>query len=283
MNERWREMEEQQRKRSLLSFIAFLLCCCAVVAAVLGIAAVSVFVVRSHTEAPGPRAEVVTTPVGRKTLTLVPRAGGEAELATAASILRQRLAGMGIDGKVEVSAGRLQVDLPAGDLERTVDLLLAGGRLQFKLVAALGEAEAAAELARIGSLQATRGYDERAERFDRAEVEGEGPLLLENPGVEGFLVTQVYPARDDRGQDAIGFEFGEEGRVAFRDLTGRNVGRDLAIVLDGEVQTVARIHDAVDGSGRIFREGGYQPEELKRLITVMGSGRLPIELSVEAE
>lgn len=219
----------------------------------------------------------------RSTVTLVPRAGGEAELTTAASILRQRLQGIGIEGQVRVEGGKLLVDLPPGALERTVEVLLAGGRLQFKLVARLPEDEAAAEVARIGSLVAARGYDERQEKHDVARGEGDTPLLLENPGVEGFLVTRVHPTKDDRGKDAIGFVFGEEGRVAFRDLTGQNVGRDLAIVLDGRVQTVARIHDAIDGSGMIFNEGGYAPDELQRLITVMGSGRLPIELSLEGE
>jgi preprotein translocase subunit SecD len=220
---------------------------------------------------------------GRTTLTLAARGGGQAELEEAASVLRQRLEGLGIDGQVRVEGSRLRVELPEAALERTVGLLTAGGRLQFKLVARLEEEAAQAEVARIGSLQAARAYDETKEPLDLARQAGGEPLLLENPGVEGYLVTRVYPAKDGNDRDAIGFVFGEAGRVAFRELTGQNVGRDLAIVLDGEVQTLANIASAVDGEGVMSREDGYPPEELERLLTLMRSGRLPVELGLEGE
>lgn len=219
---------------------------------------------------------------GRAQLTLVASHGGQAELEQAASILRQRLAGVGLEGRVQVEGGRLRVDVPEGALEQAVGLLTAGGRLQFKLVAALAEEPTRAEIARIGSLRAARGYDEAAEHYDVAEQRDGSPLLLENPGVEGYLITRVYPAQDAKGQGAIGFEFGPEGRAAFRDLTGHHVNRLLAIVLDGRVETVATILSAVDGEGIVSRdEGGYPPDELEQLVTVLSSGRLPVELSLE--
>lgn len=236
--------------------------------------------------------EQVTTEVGREAqpvpsgqarLTLVARQGSAAELETAAGVLRQRLAASGIEGQVQVGDGRLRVDLPEGDMERAVGLLTAGGRLQFKLVARLEEEAAAAEIARIDSLKATRAYQEQTEAHDVARFSDGRPLLLENPGVEGFLITKVYPDKDQSGQEGIGFVFGDEGRAAFRELSGNNIGRDLAIVLDGWVETVATIQSAIDGSGIITRGEGYKPEELRQLITVLGSGRLPVELSLEGE
>lgn len=220
---------------------------------------------------------------GRARLTLAARQGSAAELETAAGVLRQRLAASGIDGQVQVGDGRLVVDLPEDAMERAVGLLTAGGRLQFKLVARLEEEAAAAEIARIDSLKATRAYQERTEAHDVARFSDGRPLLLENPGVEGFLITKVYRDKDQNDQEGIGFVFGDEGRVAFRELSGSNIGRDLAIVLDGWVETVATIQSAIDGSGIITRGGGYKPEELQQLITVLGSGRLPVELSLEGE
>lgn len=232
---------------------------------------------------PPPPPVLGTAPADGARLSLVPRGGSAGELEVAASVLRQRLAGMQIEGQVWVEDGRLQVQVPDAALRDALALLTAGGRLQFKLVATLEEEAAAAEVARIDSQKSARTYEEAGEPLDTALREQEPPLLLENPGVEGYLLARVYPTTDDQQRAAIGFEFGPEGRAAFRALTGEHVGRELAVVLDGRIQMVARIANAIDGEGVISREEGYGEEELQRLITLLSSGRLPVELDLEGQ
>lgn len=253
---------------------------CGILAMVLGGAMFASRAVLTPVPPPAPAVTPAQADVSR--LSLVPRGGGAGELEVAASVLRQRLAGMQIEGQVWVEDGRLQVEVPDAAFRDALALLTAGGRLQFKLVATLAEEAAAAEVARIDSQKSARGYEEAAEPLDTATRE-EGPLLLENPGVEGYLLARVYPTTDEHERPAIGFEFGPEGRAAFRALTGEHVGRELAVVLDGRVQMVATIASAIDGSGVISREEGYGEDELQRLITLLSSGRLPVELDLEGQ
>jgi preprotein translocase subunit SecD len=57
----------------------------------------------------------------------------------------------------------------------------------------------------------------------------------------------------------------------------------MAVVLDGVVEVAPRIHDAIDGSGIILNDDGYTPEEVENMVTILGSGKLPVTLSLEAE
>ena len=69
----------------------------------------------------------------------------------------------------------------------------------------------------------------------------------------------------------------------FRAFTAKNVNRTMAVVLDGIVKVAPRIHGPIDGKGIIFDDDGYTPDEAQNLVTVVGSGRLPVALSLEAE
>src|SRR5207248_4683121 len=82
---------------------------------------------------------------------------------------------------------------------------------------------------------------------------------------------------DENNQPAVGFSLSSEGGRKFGKVTGENIGRQLAIVLDGRVQSAPRIDDRITTDGRIH--GSYTQEEAANLSLILRSGALPASLT----
>ena len=94
----------------------------------------------------------------------------------------------------------------------------------------------------------------------------------------GDHLSAAYLTSDDSGYPAVGFEFEAERKGAFGDFTEAHIGDGLAIVLNGEVATVATIQSKLPGSGHISGgAAGFTPKEVQELITVLRSGSLRIK------
>lgn len=88
-------------------------------------------------------------------------------------------------------------------------------------------------------------------------------------------------ARVQAGQGlalVVGFELRNERKDAFRKFTGKNVGRYMAIVLDGKCQMAPVIRSEIPGSGII--EGNFTPEEAAKLALLLNAGALPVPLEI---
>lgn len=80
-------------------------------------------------------------------------------------------------------------------------------------------------------------------------------------------------------QAVVSLEFSEEGGEKFADLTARNVGRHIAIELDGEVLTAPVVQEAITG-GRAQISGSRSVEEAEHLAILLRSGSLPVKIEV---
>ena len=80
----------------------------------------------------------------------------------------------------------------------------------------------------------------------------------------------------------VSLEFNPEGAKRFADLTEANVGRRLAIVLDGVVQSAPSIRSRIP-DGHAIIEGNFSPEEAKFLKSVLQAGALPAPLEIVEE
>lgn len=72
------------------------------------------------------------------------------------------------------------------------------------------------------------------------------------------------------------------GSEIFERLTGDNIGRRLAIVLDGQVHSAPTIRSRISG-GTAQITGGFTMDDARRLAIVLRSGALPAPLSFEAQ
>lgn len=82
-------------------------------------------------------------------------------------------------------------------------------------------------------------------------------------------------------EPVVNFELDDKGARLFGDMTRDNIGRPLAIVLDGEVIAAPVIRSAIGASGEI--SGGFTTKEASDLALLLRAGALPAPLHVVEE
>ncbi len=101
-----------------------------------------------------------------------------------------------------------------------------------------------------------------------------GPTLL-----TGGALKKADVSYDNLGRPQIQFEMNQEGAVKFAEITRNNIGKKLAITLDGVVQTAPMINSEIpSGSGVIT--GNYTVEEAKATATLLNAGALPVKAEI---
>ena len=80
-------------------------------------------------------------------------------------------------------------------------------------------------------------------------------------------------------QNVVNLEFSDEGAEKFADATLKNVGRTIAILLDGEVLTNPVVREPILG-GRAEISGQRDLEEAQRLAVLLRSGALPVKVNI---
>jgi len=94
--------------------------------------------------------------------------------------------------------------------------------------------------------------------------------------VTGRDLRNARPSLDQNNRPAVSFTLNTEGARKFSTITSQNIGRNLAIVLDGRVQSAPRIDGRISTDGQIF--GSFTQEEVQNLSLILRSGALPAEL-----
>src|SRR5882672_4036745 len=84
------------------------------------------------------------------------------------------------------------------------------------------------------------------------------------------------------GYPSVSIEFNTEGAKLFGLVTEANVNKQLAIVLDGQVQSAPVIRSAIP-DGHAIIEGSFSSEDAKLLATVLKAGALPAPVRVIEE
>ena len=95
----------------------------------------------------------------------------------------------------------------------------------------------------------------------------------EQDKVSGNLLSRAVETYDENARPAVAFGFRTEGANKFAMLTGPNVGRDLAIALDGKIRQQANIKSKISGSGQLT--GGFTSQEVRGIVTLLKGGSLP--------
>ena len=102
-------------------------------------------------------------------------------------------------------------------------------------------------------------------------------LVRRVAAVTGRDLRNARPSLDEFNQPAVSFSFNREGARKFGDVTGQNIGRNLAVILDGRVHTAPVIQSRITDEGRI--NGTFSQEEAADLSLVLRSGALPASLT----
>ena len=168
--------------------------------------------------------------------------------------------------------------------ERVQRLLLSEARLELRLAApstSAGPPYANAEVAEqaVASLPGGDGYE-----VVRASPDGAASwIALERlPVVTGRDLKTATARRSELGDGSYEIEFSldETGAERLGRATAANVGRQLAIVIDGEVRSTPLILSRITDRGRI--SGDFGRREAEDLALVLRAGALPRPLTLVA-
>ncbi|MBI1380074.1 MAG: protein translocase subunit SecD [Planctomycetaceae bacterium] len=97
----------------------------------------------------------------------------------------------------------------------------------------------------------------------------------------GAHLARASQSQDNLGLPAVGFEFQESSKIEFARFTNNFKQRQMAIVLNGQVETSPVIRSELPGGGVI--EGRYTSDDVQELVTVLRSGSLRLKPILEAE
>jgi len=80
----------------------------------------------------------------------------------------------------------------------------------------------------------------------------------------------------------VGIKFDEEGAKKFEDLTEKNVGKPLAIILDTEIVSAPIVQEKISGGSAVI-SGNFTIEGAKNLAIQLNAGALPVSIKLVEE
>lgn len=208
--------------------------------------------------------------------------------------IRNRIDSLGVTEPTIARQGgadgnRIVILLPGvDDPERVKDIIRTTAQLQFRIV------EESTTGPYVGPDEATVRASMPADVSERVDVL---PSPVSNEfgqtvGTQYMAVRKEVPvtgndlktarvSQGDLGQPVIAFSFTTDGSRKFGALTTANVKRQLAIVLDGRIQSAPVIDEPIFDSGII--RGNFTDQEARDLALVLRSGALPASLTTLEE
>ena len=200
-------------------------------------------------------------------------------------VLENRINAFGVAEPLIQSQGedRIAIELPglsAGDQRRAMDLIGQQAVLEFRLV----NPDAQGKLTRSAVEDIIRqegltgaAAEQRRQRLSGQEMSGAdlGPVLI-----TGEAIADARAQRGQFGAWEVQMSFTGEGAIRFGQITGQNVGRLLAIVLDDVVISAPRIQQQILG-GQAQITGRFSLDDANDLALVLRSGSLPVSIRVE--
>jgi SecD/SecF fusion protein len=211
-------------------------------------------------------------------LTLSERA--DQALSQAAEVLRKRVDRFGVAEPVIQPAGsdRILIQLPGlsdADKDNARAQIQKAAYLEFRLV----EPESDSLV-----LQGTGEPGYELLRHPHKASDGRdvpGYLVKKKPELTGRYVKTAFVARDQFGRPEINFTLTSDGAAIFAQVTRENVRRQLAIVLDGELQSAPVINGPIEGgSGQIT--GQFTVQEAQALANVL-QNPLQVPVGIRSE
>jgi len=202
----------------------------------------------------------------------------------AKTIIEQRINQFGVTEPTVQLHGReenhqILVQMPGiDDPERVKKLIQGESKLEIRAVADFGQKHATRAEAEASLAGAT---DKEVLPYNEKRGDGSADT--------GFYVVEKVPvitgsdlrsARGVQSQQGFGYEVAFDlkpsGSEKFGNWTGSNVGNYLAVVLNGEIKSVAVVKSRIDDSGRI--EGNFTKQQAEDLGLVLRSGALPAKI-----
>jgi len=202
-------------------------------------------------------------------------------------VIENRVAELGLVEPSIQKAGdnRILIQVPGAsekDRQRIIDIIKRSAVLEFKIVSGAGATEETV-LAGLG-VSAPEELSEKRLMLIPGNTGAENEkffVATADSPVTGGSLSGARLTFDEFGKPAVSFTFKGEGASKFGVLTEENIGKRLAIVLDGTIKSAPTIQERITSQGRIT--GDFTTEEAKDLALVLRSGALPVPVEIEQE
>jgi preprotein translocase subunit SecD len=202
----------------------------------------------------------------------------------AVETIRNRVDQFGVSEPTIARQGeqRILIQLPGvQDPDRAKALIGKTALLEFRLL----DERTSVDQALAGRLPEASEvlYQRRVDRETRAESR-QPHVVQRRTLLTGAELTRAEVQADPNspGNWQVAIEFTPTGARVFGDVTEQNVGRHLAIILDGNLYSAPRINERIPG-GRAVITGQFTVEEARDLAIVLRAGALPAPVAILEE
>ncbi len=198
----------------------------------------------------------------------------------AIEVIRNRVDQFGVGEMAIQRQGKenIVVQLPGvTDRERALEIIGKTAHLEFKVVSDNVE-----DLKKAINNEPVEGYELKYLEGERA---GSEPLLIaKDASLAGDLLVNAKTEFSSKGfgEPYVSLTFNSKGAQIFANVTATNVGKRLAIVLDGKVVSAPVIREAIP-SGQAQISGNFTVEQANDLSVILRAGSLPAPVIVEEE
>jgi preprotein translocase subunit SecD len=215
------------------------------------------------------------------------RAVRESAVQQALQTIERRVNELGVTEPIVAPHGtsgeQILVQLPGvTDVARAKDIIKSTAMLEMKIVEG-GPAESEQALVQQHGgaippdMMAIPGVDNSPGNAGRTVYY----LVRKIAPVTGRDLRDARQGLDENNLPAVLFTMTRQGADKFGKLTGENVGKPLAIILDNKIQSVANIQERIRENGRI--SGSFTQQDVQDISLMLRSGALPTSLGYEEE
>ncbi len=210
----------------------------------------------------------------------IPFEGRHDAMERAIEIIRNRVDQFGVGEMAIHKQGKdhIIVQLPGvTDRERALEIVGRTAHLEFKVVSDNTE-----DLKKALNNESVEGYE--LKHMEAGRGGGEPILVEKNAVLTGDLLVDAKTefSSSGFGEPYVSLTFNSKGADLFSKVTATNVGKRLAIALDGKIQSAPVIREPIP-SGRAQITGNFSVDEANALSVVLRVGALPAPVTVEEE
>ena len=133
---------------------------------------------------------------------------------------------------------------------------------------------------KVAERQGTNGPEIRASHILIKTQAATEPNPWQSTGLSGKQLKKAQVEFDpNSGLPQVSLTFNDEGKQLFADITGRNVGKPVAIFLDGSPISTPTVQQAITGGSAVI-SGNFSLTEAKQLAQRLNSGALPVPIQL---
>lgn len=98
--------------------------------------------------------------------------------------------------------------------------------------------------------------------------------------LDGSAISYARAVKGHSGSDLkINLSMSPEGSAKWAKITGENIGKCIAVIVDGHVRSYPRVQDEITG-GNTEITGDFNEKEADDLVNILKSGQLPFDVRI---